>query len=55
MTRAMQEDVDEGGFKEDDPTEIHELVVAEARNGPANEDEEEDEDGDLSQEASDDE
>ena len=47
------EDVDESGFEEDDPTEVHQLVVAETGDSPANEDEEEDEDGDFRQEASD--
>ena len=47
------EDVDESGFEEDDPSKVHELVVAEARNRPANENEEEDEDGNFRQEATD--
>ena len=48
-----EEDVDEGGFEEDDPAEVHELIKAEAGDGPADEDEEEDEEGDLRQEAAD--
>ena len=39
-----EEDVDEGGLEEDNPAELHELVVAETRHRPADEDEEQDED-----------
>ncbi len=37
-----EEDVDKGGFEKDDPAEFHQLIVAETRHGPADEDEEED-------------
>ena len=47
------EDIDESGFEEDDPSKVHQLVVAEAWNRPANENEEEDEDGNFRQEAAD--
>lgn len=40
---CSEEDVDEGGLEEDDPAEFHELIVAEARDCPADEDEEVDE------------
>ena len=41
--KGRDEDVEKGEFEEYDPTEFHELVVAEAGDGPAYPDEEDDE------------
>ena len=50
---SAMKDVDESGFEEDDPSEVHQLVVAETGDRPANEDEEENEDGDFGEKAAD--
>ena len=44
------EDIDEGDFKEEDPAQSHQLIVAEARESKANPDENEEEDHNLGEE-----
>lgn len=46
-----EKNVDERGLEEDDPAELHQLVIAEPRHGPTDEDEEQDEYNEFGEEA----